>query len=117
MPLLGPAALPPPQDYGTPICDPARLMTYSDASLPYTRGIAPLVKPLGVGRIPSFCRKLRPMSAVACAELDAMPRIVLMIAIGSPPTNALGIAGSVTSHSLFAPGLAGAAVAGARSQL
>ncbi len=35
---------------------------------------------------------------VTCAEVDEIPRTVLMIAIGSPLTNALGIAGSVGSH-------------------
>ena len=34
MPVLGPAALPPPHEYGTPIWEPARLMTYSEACLP-----------------------------------------------------------------------------------
>src|SRR6478609_10440721 len=100
IPLLGPAALPPPHEYGTPIWDAARLITYSDACLPYTRGMAPFVYPVGVGRMPILRRKLRPMSAVYCAEVDDMPSTELMIAIGSPLTNALGIAGNVGSHRL-----------------
>ncbi len=91
-------------------------MTYSDACRPYTRGIAPLVKPVGVGRMPIFWRNWRPMFWVTCAEVDEIPRTVLMMAIGSPLTNALGIAGSVGSHAVshFWPAWAGAA--GARSQ-
>ena len=41
------------------------------------------------------------MSAVYCADVDEMPSTELMIAIGSPLTNALGIAGSVGSHRLW----------------
>src|SRR5215470_15825449 len=118
MPLLAPAALPPPHEYGTPNCDPARRMTYSEACLPYTRGIAPLVYPVGVGRIPSLRRNPRPMSAVYCADVDEMPRTELMIAIGSPLTNALGIAGSVGSQRLWSQlPAAGMGADGARSQL
>ena len=59
------------------------------------------------------------MSAVYCAEVDDMPSTELMIAIGSPLTNALGIAGSVGSHRLWSQFAAAAGVpvaAGARSQ-
>src|SRR6185312_3908116 len=118
MPLLGPAALPPPHEYGTPSCDPARRITYSEACLPYTRGIAPFVKPVGVGSIPMLRRKLRPMFAVTCVDVDEMPSTELMIAIGSPLTNALGIAGSVGSQRLWSqlPAVTVGAD-GARSQL
>ena len=40
------------------------------------------------------------MSAVYCADVDEMPSTALMIAIGSPLTKALGIAGSVGSQTL-----------------
>src|ERR1700761_9810485 len=36
-PLLGPSSEPPPHEYGTPICDPARLITYSIACRPLAR--------------------------------------------------------------------------------
>src|ERR1700757_772023 len=100
IPWLGPAAVPPPHEYGTPICDIARRITYSEACLPYTRGMRPLVMPVSFGRrIPSCCRKLRPRFEVTCDDVAEMPRTELMIAIGSPPTNALGMAGSVGSQS------------------
>src|SRR5579884_1276558 len=100
MPRLGPAALPPPHEYGTPSCESPRRMTYSEACRPYTRGIRPLVIPVSSGlRMPSFCRKPRPMLAVTCDEVAEIPRTVLMIAIGSPGTLALGTIGKVGSHS------------------
>src|SRR5215211_3678421 len=99
MPLLGPAALPPPHEYGTPSCERPRRITYSVAWRPYTRGIRPLVMPVSAGRrMPSFIRKFRPRFAVTCDEVDEMPRTELMIAIGSPLTKALGTIGSVGSH-------------------
>ena len=36
-PVLGPLSLPPPHEYGTPICDPPRRITYSMACGPRTR--------------------------------------------------------------------------------
>src|SRR6476646_6997544 len=75
--------------------------------------MAPLVYPVGVGRMPILRRKLRPMSAVYCAEVDDMPSTELMIAIGSPLTNALGIAGNVGSQ---LPVAGARAAPGARSQ-
>ena len=36
-PALGPLSVPPPQEYGTPICDPPRRITYSIACGPRTR--------------------------------------------------------------------------------
>src|SRR6202045_2287152 len=99
IPRLGPAAVPPPHEYGTPIWDMARRITYSDACCPYTRGMRPLVIPVSVGlMMPSWVRNCRPMFAVTCDEVAEMPSRELMIAIGSPLTNALGIAGSVGSH-------------------
>src|SRR5277367_4344576 len=98
MPLPGPAAVPPPHEYGTPNCDSPRRITYSDACRPYTRGILPLVKPVGVGASPNCCRKLRPMLEVTSDEVAEMPRTLLRIAIGSPGTLALGTCGSVGSH-------------------
>src|ERR1700757_259919 len=38
-PLLGPSSEPPPHEYGTPICDPPRLITYSMACRPLARGM------------------------------------------------------------------------------
>src|SRR6201996_5108636 len=99
MPLPGPAAVPPPHEYGTPNCDSPRRITYSDACRPYTRGIRPLVKPVGVGASPICCRKLRPMLAVTSDEVAEIPRTLLRIAIGSPGTLALGTIGSVGSQS------------------
>src|SRR5579875_1240760 len=100
MPRLGPAAVPPPHEYGTPSCESPRRITYSDACRPYTRGMRPLVIPVSLGlRMPSFCRKLRPMLAVTCDDVAEIPRTVLMIAIGSPGTLALGTIGRVGSHS------------------
>src|ERR1700739_1950226 len=100
MPRLGPAAVPPPHEYGTPICDMARRITYRERGCPYTRGMRPLVKPLSVGfRMPMLVRNCRPMSAVTCDEVAEMPSTELMIAMGSPLTKALGTAGSVGSHS------------------
>src|ERR1700754_2290576 len=78
--------------------------------------MAPLVKPVGVGRIPILRRKPRPISAVYCADVDEMPSTALMIAIGSPLTNALGIAGSVGSHAASQFPLPGSRAPGARSQ-
>src|SRR5689334_12244499 len=102
MPLLGPAALPPPHEYGTPNCDSPRRITYSDAWRPYTRGIRPLVMPesgaSGAMR-PICCRNLCPMLAVTCEEVAEIPRTLLRTAIGSPGTLALGTIGSVGSHS------------------
>src|SRR6202034_3276037 len=98
MPLPGPAAVPPPHEYGTPNCDSPRRITYSDACRPYTRGILPLVKPDGVGANPNCCKKLRPMLDVTSDEVDIVPRTLLRIATGSPGTLALGTCGSVGSH-------------------
>src|SRR5258708_16520184 len=96
--VWGPEAVPPPHEYGTPNCDSPRRITYSDACRPYTRGILPLVKPVGVGANPICCRKLRPMLEVTSDEVAEMPRTLLRIAIGSPGTFALGTCGSVGSH-------------------
>src|ERR1700744_5310936 len=99
MPLPGPAAVPPPHEYGTPSCESPRRITYSDACRPYTRGIRPLVKPVGVGASPNCCRKLRPILEVTSEEVAEIPRTLLRIAIGSPGTLALGTIGNVGSHS------------------
>src|ERR1700761_1380061 len=99
MPLPGPAAVPPPHEYGTPNCDSPRRITYSDACRPYTRGIRPLVKPVGVGASPICCRKLRPILEVTSDEVAEIPRTLLRIAMGSPGTLALGTIGSVGSQS------------------
>src|SRR5262249_27049319 len=99
MPRLGPAAVPPPHEYGTPICDMPRRITYSEACRPYTRGICPLVKPVSVGlRMANCCRNCLPMFAVTCDEVAEMPSTELMIAIGSPLTKALGTMGKVGSQ-------------------
>src|ERR1700739_4321621 len=39
-PLLGPFGVPPPHEYGNPICEDPRRITYSTACRPYTRGMA-----------------------------------------------------------------------------
>src|ERR1700738_2815032 len=99
IPRLGPAAVPPPHEYGTPIWDMARRITYSDACCPYTRGRRPLVIPVSVGlMMPIWVRNCRPIFAVTCDGVAEMPSTELMIAIGSPLTNALGTAGIVGSH-------------------
>src|SRR5271163_4738417 len=98
MPLPGPAAVPPPHEYGTPNWDSPRRITYSDACRPYTRGIRPLVKPVGVGASPICCRKVRPILAVTSDEVAEIPKTLLRMAIGSPGTLALGTIGSVGSH-------------------
>src|SRR5262249_32029067 len=72
--------------------------------------------PEGVGIRPSFCRKVWPICWVTCAEVCAILRIALMIAIGSPLTNALGIAGSVGSHAVSQFPVPGSRALGARSQ-
>src|ERR1700740_2924635 len=72
----------------------------------------PLVKPPSLGfRRPMLVRNCGPMSAVTCDEVAEMPSTELMIAIGSPPTKALGTAGSVGSHSVASqlPALPGGA--------
>src|ERR1700712_5617680 len=66
--------------------------------------------------IPSFCRNPRPICWVACADVVAIPSTELRIAIGSPLTNALGIAGSVGAQAMAHFELPGAAAAGSRSQ-
>src|ERR1700694_1447378 len=63
---------------------------------------------------PIFWRRLVPRLAVTCAEVDEMPSTELTIAIGSPPTKALGTAGSVGSHwESHWPGAAAAAAGAA----
>src|SRR6185437_4154369 len=71
----------------------------------------------GVGASPSFCRKVRPMFAVSCADVAVMPSTALTIAIGSPLTNALGIAGRVGSQATSQFLVAAVGAPGARSQL
>src|SRR6201998_3871003 len=116
-PLLGPCSVPPPQEYGTPICDPARLITYSIACRPLARGIRlGLVLPGSAAGvvpprlIPSPPRNCLPRStvvwvacAVACSE-------ALATASGSPGAPALTVAGSVGSP------WPGSAVAGLASE-
>ncbi len=84
MPRPGPAAVPPPHEYGTPICDMPRRITYSDACRPYTRGILPLVKPVGVGASAQLLQEAAgPMLEVTSDEVaDIVPRTLLRIAIG-----------------------------------
>jgi hypothetical protein len=48
--------------------------------------------------MPIRVRNLRPMSAVACTEVEEIFSTALMIAIGSPATLALGTIGNVVSH-------------------
>src|SRR5271156_3113383 len=103
-PLLGPCSVPPPHEYGTPICDPIRLITYSIACRPLARGIrlglvlVPSGALLPPKLIPSPPRNCLPKSsvvwvawAVACSE-------ALATASGSPGAPALAAAGRVGSH-------------------
>src|SRR6201996_2492898 len=117
-PLLGPCSVPPPQEYGTPICDPPRLITYSMACRPLARGMRlGLVAPgaaAGAGPpprlIPSPPRNCLPKSSVVWVAWAVACSDALATASGSPGAPALIVAGSVGSH---APGSALASGAGA----
>src|ERR1700759_3152352 len=103
-PLLGPCSVPPPQEYGTPICDPARLITYSMACRPFARGIlpAPVLVGLGVSvpprLIPSPPRNCLPRSSVVWVACAVACSDALATASGSPGAPALIVAGRVGSH-------------------
>src|ERR1700751_5193503 len=104
-PLLGPCSVPPPQEYGTPICDPARLITYSIACRPLARGIRlGLVLPgSGAGvvpprLIPSPPRNCLPRSSVVWVACAVACSDWLAMASGSPGAPALMVAGKVGSH-------------------
>src|ERR1700758_4876255 len=86
MPLPGPAAGPPPHEYGPPHCESPRRNKYSDACRPSTPGMRALGVAGGGGASPICCKKLRPMLAVTSDEVAEIPRILLKIAIGSPGT-------------------------------
>src|ERR1700733_3836758 len=98
-PLLGPFGVPPPHEYGTPIWEDARRMTYSTACRPYTRGI-----PLGLLVLlpprlsPSPLRNCRPKSKVVWVALAVACSDWLAIATGSPGAPALITGGKVGSH-------------------
>src|ERR1700723_3157410 len=97
-PLLGPFGVPPPHEYGTPICEDPRRITYSTACLPYTRGI-----PLGLVLLPprlspSPPRNCRPKSSVVWVALAVACSDWLAIATGSPGAPALIVGGKVGSH-------------------
>src|SRR5271163_3850800 len=55
IPLLGPSSVPPPHEYGTPICEAARRITYSIAWRPFALGIL-----LGLVPPPSLPPRLIP---------------------------------------------------------
>ena len=57
MPALGPFGYPPPHEYGTPICEPPRRITYSMACGPRTR---PGATPALVPARPRLLRNCRP---------------------------------------------------------
>src|SRR6516165_2761597 len=104
MPLLGPSSVPPPHEYGTPICDPARLIAYSIACRPLARGIRlglVLVPPPEVlpTLIPSPLRNCLPKSSVVCVAWAVACSDALATASGSPGAPALTVAGRVGSHS------------------
>ena len=97
--MLGPAALPPPHEYGTPICD----MRAPDHVLGGLPAVDPGNRAVGVAaRGGQEAELLQEVAAHLLGRpaprSTRCPRTVLMIAIGSPLTNALGIAGSVGSH-------------------
>src|ERR1700733_9348725 len=97
-PLLGPFGVPPPHEYGTPICEDPRRITYSTACLPYTRGI-----PLGLVLLPptlspSPPRNCRPKSSVVWVALAVACSDWLAIATGSPGAPALMVGGKVGSQ-------------------
>src|ERR1700743_1593029 len=99
MPLLGELGVPPPHEYGTPICEEPRRITYSTAWRPYTRGI-PLALVLGglpPRLIPSPLRNCCPSPsvvwvawAVACSDWLAM-------ATRAPAAPALIVGGRIGS--------------------
>src|ERR1700728_1516114 len=98
MPLLGELCVPPPHEYGTPICDDPRRMTYSTACRPDTRGLplgVVVLPPRWMPRPPRNCfprsRVLWVALAVACSDW-------LAIATGSPGAPALITGGSVGSQ-------------------
>src|ERR1700761_4836574 len=98
-PLLGPFSVPPPHEYGNPICEDPRRITYSTACRPYTRGM-PLGLVLAVPpRLsPSPPRNCRPRSSVVWVAFAVACRDWLAIATGSPGAPALIVAGRVGSH-------------------
>src|SRR5271163_3079770 len=107
-PLLGPLRVPPPHEYGTPICEDPRRIAYSTACRPYTRGT-----PLGVLLVPprlspSPPRNCRPRSKVVWVALAVACSDWLAMATGSPGAPALTTGGKVGSHPP-SPAWAGAA--------
>src|SRR6201988_4135179 len=105
-PLLGPCSVPPPQEYGTPICDAPRLITYSMACRPLARGMRlGLVLPgsaagalLPPRLIPSPPRNCLPKSSVVWVACAVACSDWLATASGSPGAPALMVAGKVGSH-------------------
>src|ERR1700722_2190735 len=100
-PLLGPFGVPPPHEYGNPICEDPRRITYSTACRPYTRGIRlgrVLPLPLPPRLSPSPPRNCRPRSSVVWVALAVACRDWLAIATGSPGAPALIVGGRVGSH-------------------
>ncbi len=95
MPVDGPVGLPPPQEYGTPICVPPRRMTYSMACGPRTR---PGATPAGAPPMPMLDRNLRPRSMVAWVACAVAASDALAMASGSPGAPALSTWGRVGSH-------------------
>src|SRR6476620_1898176 len=97
MPVLGPVGLPPPQEYGVPIWEPPRRMTYSMDCGPRTRPGATLAAP-GGGPKPSVDRNLRPRSIVASVACAVAASDALAMDSGSPGAPALSSFGRVGSH-------------------
>jgi hypothetical protein len=108
----GPLGFPPPQEYGTPICDAPRRITYSIACLPLTRfapgGTAPAGTLASLPVRPRLLRNLRPNSIVVWVARWVACSDALAIATGSPGAPELMIFGRVGSHCSSS----GAAVAG-----
>ena len=97
-PWAGSGEAAPPQEYGTPICEPARRITYSMACGPFTRLTCPVLAPAVLPETPRPARNFRPRStAVWAATLLACSDAVAS-ASGSPGAPALMDFGSVGSH-------------------
>src|SRR5262245_48243352 len=98
MPVVGPVGLPPPQEYGTPIWEAPRRITYSMACGPRTRpGATPAVGAGGAS--PKLLKNFRPRSMVTWVACVVAASDALAIASGSPGAPELISFGSVGSHS------------------
>ena len=96
IPRLGPFGFPPPHEYGVPICDAPRRITYSMAAGPRTLpGATPAAS---AGASPKLDKNFRPRSTVACVAWAVAASDALAMASGSPGAPELISLGSVGSH-------------------